>query len=67
MALTDVILVQMCFSVLFSRYDISVIVYFKATMYVLVTVLLVLLVEAVVTLKLCSCSIRYSRQLFRGL
>lgn len=67
MALTDVILVQMCFSVLFSRYDISVIVYFKATMYVLVTVLLVLLVEAVVTLKLCSCSIRYSGQLFRGL
>lgn len=67
MALTDVILVQMCFSVLFSRYDISVIVYFKATMYVLVTVLLVLLVEAVVTLKFCSCSIRYSRQLFRGL
>lgn len=67
MALTDVILFQMCFSVLFSRYDVSVIVYFKATVYVLVTVLLVLLVEAVVTLKLCSCSIRYSRQLFRGL
>lgn len=67
MALTDVIPVQMCFSALFTQYDISVIVYFKATMYVLVTVLLVLLVEAVVTLKLCSCSIHYFRQLFRGL